>query len=201
MMLRMKVDDNISIKKAVRVLMKGGVVIFPTDTVWGIGASVANEEGINRLYKIKNREKEKPTAVLVSDLGMAEKLGEFSEEALDLAKRHWPGGLTIIVKARKRPIQSAILGRGGSIGLRISDNEVVLEILRKLGTGVVAGSANFSGGVTPSSFDEISRELIEKVDYVIEKKSWEAGGEDPSTVVDATEKPFVVLRKGPVEIG
>jgi L-threonylcarbamoyladenylate synthase len=197
----MKAEDRSSIDEAVRVLKKGGVVVFPTDTVWGIGASVASTEGISKLYKIKKRERGKPTAVLVHDLGVAKQLGEFSEEALILAKKHWPGGLTIIVKAQKGMITSAIFGRGASVGLRVPDNDVVLEILRKLGAGVVAGSANFSGGVAPRRFGEIDRELLEKVDYVASEEGWEAGGEEPSTVVDTIKKPFVVLRKGPVEIG
>ena len=176
-------------------------MVFPTDTVWGIGVSISSKECISKLYKIKKRERGKPTAVLVSDIGMARKLGEFSKEAFNLAKKHWPGGLTIIVKAREDSVPSAILGRGGSIGLRVPDNEVVLEILKKLGTGIVAGSANFSGGLTPVRFEEIDEGIIGRVDFVVGASLGEAGGKRASTVVDATKNSLAVLRKGPVEIG
>lgn len=197
----MKIEDRSSIDEAVRILKKGGVIIFPTDTVWGIGVSVASKEGISKLYKIKKRKRGKPTAVLVSDMGMAGKLGEFSKEAINLAKKHWPGGLTIIVKAEKRFVPSSILGEGGSIGLRVPDNKLVLEILKKFGTGIVAGSANISGGVAPRYFGEIDKKLLDKVDYVVSGESWDSGSEKPSTVVDTSKKPFVVLRKGSAEVG
>lgn len=180
------------IDKAVGVLRKGGVIIFPTDTVWGIGCSLDKPQAIKKLYQIKKRDQSKPTAVLIGSLDQAKKLASFTPQALKLAKKYWPGGLTIVIKAKKS-VSQLIQGEKGTIGLRMPDNELLLKILRKLNSGVVASSANFSGQPIPKTMTQIDSSLIKLSDLLVTGK---AGGSLASTVIDLTSKPPQILRQG-----
>lgn len=171
---------------AVEVLKAGGVVIFPTDTVWGMGVAADNPAAIKKFYKIKKRETDKPTAILVADLEQAEKLGQFSDEVRKVAERYWPGALTLVVPGKER----------NAIGLRVPGWPLVQELCRQVG-GILAGSANFAGERAPMKRKEINRELGNKVDLVMEG---ECGGQEASTVLDTTVEPWKVIRQGTVVI-
>lgn len=174
------------IDQAVQILQRGGVVIFPTDTVWGMGVAADNPAAIKKFYKIKKREKNKPTAILVADLAQAEKIGEFSDKAREVTKKFWPGALTLVVKSKQ----------GGTVGLRVPDHPVIQELCQRVG-GILAGSANFAGEPAPQRRAKIKRELSNKVDLVMEG---ERGGQEASTVVDTTVKPWKIVRQGPVKV-
>lgn len=174
------------INQAVQILRSGGVVIFPTDTVWGMGVAADNPAAVKKFYRIKRREKDKPTAILVADLAQAEKIGEFGDRVREVAKKFWPGALTIVVPSRA----------GGTVGLRVPDHRVIQELCRQAG-GILAGSANFAGGLAPRILEEIDKELIEMVDMVM---GGESLGQEASTVIDTTVKPWRVIRQGTVVI-
>ncbi len=185
-----------SIDQVVKVLKEGGIVIFPTDTVWGIGANIQRLDGIRRLYEIKGREKSKPTAVLVAGIMVANKLGVIDKEANLLIGKFWPGGLTLIVKAKKT-VPKEIASETGSVGLRQPDHKQALKLLEKLEVGLVTASANFAGQPPPKEKKHLDRRLIDQADFLLEGK---AGGNPPSTVVDLTVKPSKIIRQGEVQI-
>jgi L-threonylcarbamoyladenylate synthase len=120
--------------KAIKVLKAGGVIAFPTETVYGIGALLSRPKAIARIYKIKKRPRSKPLQVLVSSLRQARELGVFNAQALRLAKKYWPGPLTLIVPGRKEK----------TVGLRVPAHRTVLDLIRKVGP-IAATSANLSG--------------------------------------------------------
>lgn len=184
------------INKAVEILKKDGVIVFPTDTVWGIGARIGSEKGIERLYKIKKREKDKPTAVLVGSVFQAHMLGEINQKAENLLKKYWPGALTIVVKAKKR-VPESIQGEKRTVGLRMPQEEIIFKITKLLGEGLVTASANFSEQPAPTKKKLLDPELLKQVDLVL---PGEAGGKLPSTVVDLTGEKPVILRQGEVVI-
>jgi L-threonylcarbamoyladenylate synthase len=184
------------LNKIVKIIKAGGVVIFPTDTVWGIGVSIDRPQAIKRLYQIKKREKNKATAVLTADLKMARKYGYFNHRAVKLAEKYWPGGLTLIVKAKKT-VPRLIRGNNNSVGLRQPNHKFLLALLKCLNCGLVASSANFSGQPPPQKIKNLNKILVNLADYLIEG---EAGGDQPSTVIDTTVKPFKVIRQGEVKI-
>lgn len=194
------------ISKSVEVLREGGVLVFPTDTVWGIGAFIESSRGIRRLYEIKKREESKPTAVLVCDIAMAQKYGVFNSQAKKLADNYWPGGVTIVVEARKGEASGMVCGSRGAIGLRAPDHPLALEILRQLKGGIAASSANFMGEKPAKDFQEIDKGLLERADLIIKPSAdevdpwYQAGRQEPSTVVDTTELPHRILRQGQVQI-
>jgi L-threonylcarbamoyladenylate synthase len=131
-------------KTAIRKLKAGGVVAFPTETVYGIGALISKPKAIARIYKIKKRPRSKPLQVLVSSLRQAKELGIFNAEALRLAKKDWPGPLTLVVKKTKKV--PAMVSPGKTVGLRVPAHRTVLDLIRKVGP-IVATSANISGKI------------------------------------------------------
>lgn len=185
----MVVDE---VGQAVKILKEGGVVIFPTDTVWGIGVSINRLDAIRRLYEIKKREKNKATAVLVADVTTANILGVIDEGAKALIDKFWPGGLTLVVKA-KAGVTQEIMGQTGTIGLRQPNQPLALALLKRLNTGLVTASANIAGQPAPLKRELIDQTLIDQVDFLL---SGEAGGQPPSTVIDVTTKPYKILRQG-----
>ena len=188
-----KVED----RQAVRILKKGGVVCFPTDTVWGVGAAVSSVTGIEKLYRVKKRAQDKPTAILVNSFHMAKKYGKFDDRSWNLAVKYWPGGVTIVVPVRKGRVPRLILGGVDKVGLRIPDNELTLNLLDKLGEGMVTASANFAGEKAPVQEEDLSADLLGLVDA---RYGGGAGSGVSSTVIDTTAKGLDVLREGSVKI-
>ncbi len=183
--------------RAVSVLQKGGIIVFPTDTVWGIGAALDRPEAIKKLYEIKKRKAFKPTAVLVGSLTQAKKLGELNSRAISLIKDFWPGGLTLIVKATSI-VPLSIQGKNNTVGLRMPDHNLLLQLLNKLDFGLVATSANFAGMPAPTQKEVVDERLKSLADLVL---TGENSGLEPSTVVDLTSRPAKVLREGLVPSG
>jgi len=195
------------IAHSVQVLRDGGILVFPTDTVWGIGASIDSPNALRRLYLVKGRALNKPTAVLVEDLAMARRYGFFSPAAVNLAERYWPGALTLIVKARFESVPALIRGGSDRVGLRVPKFPLLGSVLHELGRGIAAGSANFSGAATPQTFSMIDRRLIKRADYVVTPPTSLKRADlerqrklSASTVVDTTVRPFRMVREGPITI-
>ncbi len=187
----MKTKD---IHQVVSILKNGGLALFPTDTVWGLGCSIQRLDAITRFYELKRREKNKPTAVLTSSLQQAQLYGRFTKESLSLARLYWPGDVTLIVQTKKN-VPQKIIGENKTIGLRVPNFPIVQNICKHLQAGVVAGSANFAGDPPPKHQSQIDQRLKELVDVMYDG---ECGGRSPSTVVDTTIEPFKILRQGSV---
>src|SRR3989344_3900700 len=182
------------VRKAAEILKRGGIVIFPTDTVFGVGCILSDEKAVERLYKIKKRPKEMPTLLLVKDLSQAEHFVEFNNISKKLAKNFWPGPLTMVVKS-KSLVPKIILGEDGTVGLRVPNHEISLKLIELVGEPILAPSANFKGENAPSKLSEIDKRLLNLVDYVTEI---ECGGEKPSTVVEVLGKSHRIIRNGPI---
>jgi L-threonylcarbamoyladenylate synthase len=173
----------------------GGVVIFPTETVYGIGTSVFSPTGIRRIYELKGRHGRKPLALLVHSIEAASPLvDEIPIEAKRLAERFWPGPLTLVLKA-------SALGRmvtGGlvTIGVRIPDHSIALEILRKLKIPLATTSVNRSGQKPAISGLHAARLFGKKVDYLIDAGHCRV--KTASSVIDLSHYPFTVIREGAI---
>ena len=186
--------DVDAIKKAVNVIKNGGVVVYPTDTVYGLGADALNPAAVQRVFKIKNRPKHLPLPVVVQDLIMAESLAAIDDSALRLIDAFWPGALTIILE--KKPLVPLILTSGGtSVGLRMPDHSVPLMMLELCGVPLVATSANKHGEASPLLAEEAQRQLGNEVDLILD--GGPAKGQ-PSTIIDLTKIPPLLIRSGPI---
>jgi L-threonylcarbamoyladenylate synthase len=183
------------IDKAKEVLLNEGIIIYPTETVYGIGCLLKYPKSIKRLYKIKKREPTQPTSVLFPSLTSAEEYVEFSLQAKKLAERFWPGPLTMCLPSKKNLVE-AVLGPDNTLGVRVPSNEWCLELLKGLNEPILAPSANFKGGQPARRFAEIDKELIQLVDYVV---PIEPGGLNPSTVIGFSgDSGYNIIRPGEI---
>ncbi len=187
------------IKKAVRILREGGIVIYPTDTAFGIGCRMDDEEAVRRLFLLRKRPETQATPVLVDAVMMVrEYVRPITQEVLDrLIKPYWPGALTIILYCNKVKVPSLVSGGRDTLGVRIPNHSIAKAIIRGLGVPLLGPSANFHGEKTPYSFSELNPELVKLVDYVVPGRCLL---KQASTVVDCTEKPWKLLRKGAVSL-
>lgn len=190
---------NEGIKKAIEVLKNGGIVIFPTDTAFGIGCRIDDEKAIERLFKIRKRPKDMPTPVLVSSVEMAKLYLKSIPKDVEekLIKNFWPGALTIILLCNKVKVPRLVRGGGETLGVRIPNYPVILEIIKGVGVGILGPSANFHADMTPYRFEDLNPELVKLVDYVIPGETYL---KQLSTVIDASSKPWKILREGAVVI-
>jgi len=190
---------NKQIEKAVEVLNKGGIVIFPTDTAFGIGCRIDNEEAVKRLFSIRKRPAFMATPVLVNGLEMAQKyLKKIPEEVIsNLIKPYWPGALTIILQSRIDTVPELVRGHGTTIGVRMPNSQVIQDIIKNVGVPILGPSANFHGEKTPFEYKDLDPKLIKLVDLVLKG---ECLLKKPSTVVDCSKTSWKVLRIGAIDI-
>jgi L-threonylcarbamoyladenylate synthase len=185
-----------AIPRALQIIKQGGVVAFPTDTVYGIGVSVFSGESIEKLFIAKGRDAAKAIPVLVGDLAQLDLVAaSVSEAALRLAQRFWPGPLTLVVA--RHPSLPTVLSPLPTVGVRMPDHPVALTLLRQSGP-LATTSANLSGGPDPSSAQDVLAQLSGRIDLVLDGGTCPGGV--PSTVVDCTSSDLRLLRPGPLSL-
>lgn len=189
---------NKQIEKAVITVNNGGIIIFPTDTAFGIGCNINNTRAVNKLYEIRKRPPTSALPVLVDSQEMARNYfaDNLPQDITRLMDLYWPGGLTIVYYKNKR-VSDLVTGSKETIGLRMPKHQVPLQIINKTKVGLAAPSANIHGEKTPLRLNEIDMNLLSKVDYIIELESYGTGS---STVIDCTIKPFKIIRSGSVTV-
>jgi L-threonylcarbamoyladenylate synthase len=187
------------IKKAVQILKEGGVVIFPTDTAFGIGCRVDDEEAVKKVFSIRKRPTTQAVPVLCSSVEMVkEYVTDFPEKVRSLIDRYWPGALTVILPAQLEKTPSLVRGGGITIGTRIPNHASTLEMIRGLNVPIIGPSANFHGDPTPYEMADIDPRLYNLVDYIVPGV---CSVKKESTVIDCSEEKFKIIRKGALDIG
>jgi len=181
------------IEKGVKILQKGGVIAFPTDTVYGLGADAFNSTAVERIYEIKNRPKHRQLPLLIADVERLTILAEpIPAIAWFLARRFWPGGLTLVLsKTDSLPVY---LASGPTMAVRVPNHPVCLALIQHLGNPIIGTSANISGQPTALTAEEVGQQLGGKIDLIINGGKCPGGKE--STVVDVTHEAPVILRQG-----
>jgi L-threonylcarbamoyladenylate synthase len=184
----------VAMRHAVDVLNHGGLVVFPTDTVYGLAVLPFNEEFIERLYVVKGRDNTRAIAVLISDISELDQISQFpGEVALRLAEKFWPGPLTIIVP--RHPNLPDALSPNQTVGVRSPAHSVAMQLLKLTGPLAVT-SANISGSANTNTAKDALAQLDGRVHLVID--GGPSPGGIPSTVVDCTTTDLVILRQGPI---
>jgi L-threonylcarbamoyladenylate synthase len=192
---RVEAPGAAAIRDAAAILRRGGLVAFPTETVYGLGADALNPTAVARIYAVKGRPPNHPVIVHIGDPGqLARWAREIPENAATLAARFWPGPLTLVL-LRARSVGDYLTGGQETIGLRVPGHPVALELLREFGGGIAAPSANRFGRISPTSAEHVRSDLGSDVDLILDGGACEIGIE--STIVDVARggKP-VVLRPG-----
>lgn len=170
------------IKKALEVLKGGGVILYPTDTIWGLGCDATNEKAVQRIYEIKKRSDQKSMLVLLDNENkIPSYISEMPEIAWDLIELA-DKPLTIIYSNAKN-LAKNLIAEDGSIGIRISKDEFNQKLIQRFRKPIVSTSANISGEASPQSFSEISQEILDSVDYVVEWKQNDFTKAQPSSII------------------
>lgn len=184
------------LRKAIAIVKAGGVVAYPTDTVYGLGGDGFNEEAVNRIYRIKNRPLTQPLSVLIADeKDMARLADAVPESARRLAERFWPGGLTIVVR-KSFSVPLWVTGGSDTIGVRVPNHPITLALIRGLGKPLIGTSANLSGLPSCTSAEDVRAQLGESVDFILDGGVCPGGIE--STVIDVTGEVPRILREGAI---
>ena len=186
--------DEKDIQKAARILREGGLVAFPTETVYGLGADAMNDEAVGKVYAAKGRPSDNPMIVhIASPAELLTLTDSVTEDMEKLARAFWPGPLTMVVAAK--PAVSRITTGGlDTVAVRMPDNEITLRLIREAGMPLAGPSANLSGHPSPTSAAHVYDDLQGRIDAVIQGESCRVGIE--STVVDMTAAEPVILRPG-----
>lgn len=193
-------EDYDKIAEAAEVMNNGGLVAFPTDTVYALGAAITQFDAIQKLFEVKNRPKDNPMSVLVArDLDMhmvADFTAPNAQAAANFIEMFWPGPLTLVMKRLSFRVLGEITGGRENIGVRMPDNDIARALIAEVGNPVVAPSANISGHPSPTTGQHVIDELNGKVDMILVGPDCKLGIE--STILDISDDHPLILRKGPL---
>jgi len=184
------------VERAVKILKNGGIVAFPTDTVYGLGANAFNEDAVLKVYIAKARPREFALTLLLADISQIKLVADdVPKIAWKLAERFMPGALTIVLR-KSMAVSNMITGDGDTVAVRVPDHPVPVAIVKGLGAPITGTSANRSGCPSPVTAEDVYKQLRNKVNMIID------GGKCPlgvsSTVVDLTVNPPKVIRYGTI---
>ncbi|PIY97052.1 MAG: threonylcarbamoyl-AMP synthase [Candidatus Kerfeldbacteria bacterium CG_4_10_14_0_8_um_filter_42_10] len=186
------------LKKAILILKKGGIIIYPTETAYAIGGDALNKKVIKKIFSLKSRSQKKPLPVIAGSFKQAKKIAVFDQSSTVLAKKYWPGPLTLILKRKK--IAPAILTAGKEkIAVRVAGLKIAREISIRLNRPLVSTSANVSGKkecYTVKAILKQSSRLTEKVDIILD--AGKLPKVKPSTIAEVKNGKIKVLREGPI---
>lgn len=178
--------------RVVEMLRSSGIIAYPTDTTYGIGCSIFNKKGIERIYLLKHREKKKPFSFICSEISEIAKYAKVSNYAFKILKRYLPGPYTFVLTASSI-VPDLLVTKQKSVGVRIPSNKICIEIVRELGHPIITTSANISGEEPIGDPFEVERKLGKQLDIVVNGGVLTA---DVSSVVSLMDDVPVVLRKG-----
>ncbi|MGL5438879.1 MAG: L-threonylcarbamoyladenylate synthase [Filifactoraceae bacterium] len=191
-----EITDIAGIEMAANALKQGKTVIFPTETVYGLGANALDDQAAKRIYKAKGRPSDNPLIVHIADFEMLEELVmEISDDARTLMNKFWPGPLTLVFK-KSQNVPYATTGGLDTVAIRMPANEIARSIIRKSGVPIAAPSANLSGKPSITDVEAALKEMYDRVDIIIVSEKSEIGLE--STVVDTTGDVPTILRPGKI---
>ena len=183
---------------AAAVLRSGGTVAFPTESFYGLGADALSPEAVRRVFRIKGRPESKPLLVLVGSMERALALVEGASPGVrELMARHWPGPLTLVLRAAPL-VPTEVTAGSGTVGVRVPGHAVALGLVRSAGMPLTAPSANPSGSAPPTRASEVAASFGEAVDFILDAGAT-AGGAG-STLADCTVWPPRILRQGPIHL-
>lgn len=185
---------SIEVLNSVKALKRGGTLLYPTDTIWGIGCDATNAEAVDKVYKLKNRAESKSLIILVHDF---ESIKDYIEEVPPVAEdlvKNAQKPLTIIYSGAKN-LAPNVIAEDGTIAIRVIKHEFCEEMIKVFGKPIVSTSANLSGQANPLSFNKISDEIIENVDHIVNLHESNVTETKPSTIIKLLpNNEFVILR-------
>lgn len=196
-MKKEEIDDN-TIFEVANALKEGKIVVFPTDTVYGIGTNAYDKEACKKIYEIKGRPKNKPLSILISNISMLKEVVEdISPIEQKLIDAFWPGSLTIKFKKREGILPNIVSASDEYIRVRLVNEGVIYKLIETSGVPIVAPSANLSGSLTGTKIENIVKELGSKVDYILDCGDIES--DTVSTIVQVEDGQVLIIREGKIK--
>ncbi len=184
------------LKIPAKIIKNGGIVVFPTETVYGIGTNGLDEKAIKRLYEIKKRPFNKPISLLVSDIKMVEELAkEITDIEYKIMEKFFPGPLTIILK-KKDIVPDILTSNGDTVGIRIPEGKIARKLIEYAKTPIATPSANITGKNAGVNIDNIKRDFGDEIDFYIDEGDSKLG--KSSTIVKIENKKINILREGTI---
>lgn len=187
-----KLYKKYEIDEIVNALSKGDIIAFPTDTVFGLGCVSDNLESINKIKKAKGRDENKPLPMMCSNIEMIAKVAMVNDKALKILKKYTPGAITVILN-KLDSVPSYVTNGFKTIGIRIPNDPMILEIINKLNKPLLVTSANISNTPSLKYYRDVYKELNEKIDGLVMEN---ALSETASTIIDLTSEEIKILRQG-----
>ncbi len=175
------------IEKTIYTLSIGGTILFPTDTIWGIGCDATNEEAVKKIYAIKNRPKDKPLIILASSTSMVKQYVKQVHPKIETLLMHHQRPLTVIYENAKN-LPKPLVSKDNSIGIRIPQDEFCRTLIQKFGKPLVATSANVSDHPFPKSFGEIQSNILKGVDHIVPYRQNVESKSEPSVIIRLSQK-------------
>ncbi len=186
-------------QEAVKILKNGGVIAYPTETFYGLGADPRNPEAIKKIFFVKKREHGKPVALILSDsLQIKKWIKGVGKREQRIIKTFWPGPLTLVLKSRKN-VSSFLTGGTGKLGIRVSSHVVACRLAKKLGGAITATSANRSGKPACRTGREVERQIGKKIDGIVFSDQLKKS--KGSTIIDLSTDKIKVIREGDIPLG
>lgn len=202
--MRIYESDKNGVQEAIRVLKSGGVIVYPTETSYGLGCDATQKKAVAKIFKIKQRSLKKSVTIIVSSFRMAQDYVEFDKISWQLAKKYWPGPLTLVLprnRKKRKKIYTDLTGKNFDFGIRISPQPVSLKLVRSLGRPLISTSANVSGDQPAYQLSEILKQFRNKKsqpDLIID--AGQLPKRKTSTVIQVKDGKIKVLRPGPIII-
>lgn len=203
-----KIKNKLSlenIQQIVKILKKGGIIIYPTDTAYGLGADIASPIGIKKILKLKQRNISVTLPLIAGSLDIVKKCVKLNIQSKKIIAKYWPGPLTLILEARatleKNSAARYFISKNKKIAIRIPDNNIAQIISKNLNRPIISTSANIHGLPVCYSIKQFLKQTVDqkiKPDLILD--AGKLPKTKPSTIVDVTKKPFTILRQGPIKI-
>ena len=189
--------NEANIRKLVKVIDDGGIIAFPTETVYALAADASNSKAVEKIFKIKRRFSDRALPILVGDVYQAKRIVQFDERANKLALHFFPGPITLVLKNKPHHgLASNVNSNNDTLGIRMPSNIAALKILQAVGRPLVGTSANISNHKSAVNAEEVLQSLGESIDLLIDKGTVEIG--IASTIIDLSSPEFKILREGAI---
>ncbi len=180
------------INQAVEILKSGGIIVYPTDTIYGLGCDIFNKKAVEKIYQVKRRDKKKPFSIICPDIKTIAQFAIIPDYAFQILKKNLPGPFTFILKAKNRMPRS-VLSKNHAVGVRIPNNKICLELVGQFGSPIITTSLNISGEKVLTSPDQLSKEMLNKIDLIIDAGTL---ADMPSTILDLSGDSPIIIRNG-----
>lgn len=180
------------IDRVIEILKSGGILVYPTDTIYGLGCDIFNKEAVEKIYLLKGRDRRKPLSIICSDIKEVAKYAIIQDYAYSLMRKVLPGPYTFVLKA-KSGIPKTFLPKNKTVGVRIPNNQICLDLAKKLGNPIITTSLNISGQEVMTSPNQLNKELINKIDVIIDAGELP---QQPSSIIDLSADKPEILREG-----